>query len=69
MESSSPYRLVHFTNPDDFVAATKKHDDSFMNFALGALLDSMNKDLEKSNERWGGGPRTLVGVFRDEVLV
>lgn len=69
MQSLGPYRLVHFVNPDDFVQATAKHDDSFMNFSVGALLDSLDPNLAKAHERWGGGSRTLLGVYRGAELM
>jgi len=68
MDPSNPLRLVHFQNPDDFLEATKNFDDSYMNFAVGALLDS--QDTSQPHAHWGGGPRTLLGIHRgDDVFV
>lgn len=68
-ESSSPFRLVDFRNPDDFIEAVKNYDDSFMNFALGALLDSVNPSQAAAQARWGGGPRTLLAIYRGDDLL
>ncbi|KAH8099508.1 hypothetical protein BXZ70DRAFT_942061 [Cristinia sonorae] len=57
---ASTFQLINFEDPEDFIAAVKKHDDSYMNFALGALQDSLGR-----GRSFGGGPRTLVAVSRD----
>ena len=38
----SSYRLINFTEPDQYIAAATAFDDSFMNFPLGTLLDSLD---------------------------
>ncbi|TCD70935.1 hypothetical protein EIP91_000841 [Steccherinum ochraceum] len=69
MSSSSPFRAVHFEDPSAFIEATKEHDDSFMNFAIGALLDNLDPRQAASQAHWGGGLKTLMGVYRDHDLL
>lgn len=62
-------RIVNWSNPDEFVKATSGYDDSWMNFAIGALLDSLDSGQIKSHVRWGPAERTLVGVYRGDQLL
>ncbi|KAI0782230.1 acyl-CoA N-acyltransferase [Abortiporus biennis] len=55
-------RIVHFTNPDDFLKATIDHDDSSLNFALGSVLESRNE------EGWVEKKRLMIGVYNDDTL-
>ncbi|CAL1705630.1 unnamed protein product [Somion occarium] len=65
----SDYQLVNFTNPDDFVEATKKYDDCWMNFAFGALMDSLDASQAEGQRRWGPQERTLVAVYKGDSLL
>ncbi|KAJ3522736.1 hypothetical protein NM688_g8831 [Phlebia brevispora] len=61
-------RVVRFDEPRAFLDAVKDYDDSFMNFSLGALLDS----LEPANPRGKEQPatsRTLLAVYKGEQLI
>ncbi|KAK7694003.1 hypothetical protein QCA50_003579 [Cerrena zonata] len=68
-DSMSGLRIVNWTNHDEFVKATSGYDDSWMNFAIGALLDSLDPGQVKSQARWGPAERTLVGLYRGDQLL
>lgn len=65
----SSLQVVNWTNPDDFITATSDHDDSWMNFAIGAILDSLDPGQAESQRRWGPVERTLVGVYKGDQLL
>ncbi|KAF7799554.1 hypothetical protein EIP86_010791 [Pleurotus ostreatoroseus] len=61
-------RAVHFAEPEAFLDALKAYDDSFMNFALGSLLDSMNPAYPHSHDR-STISRTLLAVYKGDQLL
>ena len=62
------FRAVHFAKPEAFLDALKAYDDSFMNFALGSLLDSMNPAYPHSHDR-STISRTLLAVYKGDQLL
>ncbi|EKM55282.1 uncharacterized protein PHACADRAFT_208796 [Phanerochaete carnosa HHB-10118-sp] len=61
-------RVVGFSNPYEFLEAVKGNDDSFMNFPLGALMDSMDEQQIRVRNITEDS-RTLVGVYDGDALV
>ena len=60
-------RVVTFKDPETFLQTVQSYDDSFMNFALGSLLDRIDP------ARPGGPPtkqdRTLLAVYKGDNLL
>ncbi|CCM04432.1 uncharacterized protein FIBRA_06611 [Fibroporia radiculosa] len=65
----SSLRLLHFENEADFIEALRPHDDHAMNFALGSLLDNLDRSQAVSQERWGDHSRVLLGIYMDNDLL
>lgn len=61
-------RAVHFAEPKAFLDALKTYDDSFMNFALGSLLDSMDPAYPHSQNS-SAISRTLLAVYKGDQLL
>ncbi|KAJ3521308.1 hypothetical protein NM688_g9032 [Phlebia brevispora] len=64
----SDIRVVHFQEPQAFLDAVKHYDDSFMNFSLGTLLDSLDPDNSRE-ERQPATCWTLLAVYRGGKLI
>ena len=54
--------------PDELLEATAQHDDSFMNFTLGSLLDSMNETQARMRNITPES-RKLYAIYADETLL
>ncbi len=61
-------RVTNFTNPQEFLDAVKSHDDSFMNFAIGSLLDSLDEASARAR-MLTTNHRTLICVHKGEKLL
>ncbi len=61
-------RVVHFLDPEAFVDAVKPFDDTYMNFALGGVLNSMKPGHPLANDR-SADARTLLAVYKGEKLL
>lgn len=63
-------KVVQFTDPQAFLEAIdlKKHDDSFMNFSLGSLMDSLDP-IHIVSRNIEPGSRILLGVYERDKLV
>ena len=55
-------------DPHEFLDAVKASDDSFMNFPLGALMDSMD-EYQVRVRNITDDSRKLLGVYDGETLV
>lgn len=63
------YRVVTYSDPQDFVDACKPFDDSFLNFTLGSLLDSLNSaNLTAKGADTSHTDRTMIAVFNGDQL-
>ena len=58
-------RVVTFKDPETFLQTVQSYDDSFMNFALGSLLDSMHPAQAGKTTRY----RTLLAVYKEDNLL
>lgn len=58
-------RVAQFTDPEDFLDAVNLVDHSFMNFALGSVLDSMDP-AEIEVLELTSASRTLLVVYKGE---
>ncbi|PSR77650.1 hypothetical protein PHLCEN_2v7840 [Hermanssonia centrifuga] len=61
-------RVTNFTNPQEFLDAVKSHDDSFMNFAIGSLLDSLDEASARAR-MLTTNHRTLICVHKGKKLL
>lgn len=63
-------KIVRFTDPQAFLEAIdlKKHDDSYLNFSLGSLMDSLNP-VQISSRNIEPGSRIMLGVYEGGELV
>ena len=61
-------RVVRSSNPHEFLEAVKGSDDSFMNFPLGSLMDSMDEHQIRVRNITEDS-RRLVGVYNGDTLV
>ena len=59
------FRVEHFIDVVAFLDLLKRHDDSFMNFIFGTLLDRLNPEFYQSKEVClaESTQRTLLAVF------
>ena len=62
------FRFVQFATPDELLEATAQHDDSFMNFTLGSLLDSMD-ETQAQMRNITLESRKLYAIYADETLL
>ncbi|KAJ3542540.1 hypothetical protein NM688_g5960 [Phlebia brevispora] len=63
--SMSDIRVIHFQDPQAFLDAVKQYDDSFMNFALGSLLDSLNSENSLAKDQ-PATYRTLLAAYKGD---
>ena len=64
----SNFRFTKFTNPQELLEALAPYDDSFTNFAFGALADS----VDESHIRVKGhteASRQLFAVYAGDTLL
>ena len=65
---SADLRVVQFPDLDAFLQVLQPHDDSFLNFVYGALLDS--RDPSRTGKWKGVLPfYTLLAVYRGDELL
>lgn len=64
-------RFVRFSDPQAFLDATKQHDDSFMNFCLGSLLDYISSPNRPQGPEdiLGDKPAYLLAIYHGDNLL
>ncbi|TFK78393.1 hypothetical protein K466DRAFT_657146 [Polyporus arcularius HHB13444] len=67
----SELRFVRFENPQEFLEATKRYDESFMNFSLGSIYDYVSRSQSTAADPSKSAvPVYLVAIYRrDELLI
>lgn len=63
----SDLRVVRFQDAQTFLEAVKPYDDSFMNFALGSVLDSLSP--ARASLSHTKSYRTLLAVYKGDKLL
>lgn len=61
-------RVVQFSKPETFLDAVRPYDDSFMNFPVGSLLDSLDPANPRTKDRTVQY-RTLLAVYKGDDLM
>lgn len=64
----SKYRVVQFTESQEYINACKPYDDTFINFAFGAYLDYIGPVKTPILED-DPVPLTLLAVYSGEQLM
>lgn len=59
----SRFHLRTFSKPEDFVDACVAFDDSFMNYPLGALLDSIQPSFANTLSQGDQPPHISLAVY------
>lgn len=61
-------RLVQFETPQEFLQAVQIHDDAFLNWPIGSLLESMD-EVQIKMRKLKGVPKILLAVYDGDALV
>ena len=62
------FHLLQFSSPDAFLEAVWGHDEGFMNFPIGVLLDSMNETQIKAR-KLEATHRILLAVYDGDAIL
>ncbi|KIP12356.1 hypothetical protein PHLGIDRAFT_331622 [Phlebiopsis gigantea 11061_1 CR5-6] len=64
----SNLHLVQFRTPQEFLQAVEAHDDAFLNWSVGSLLESTDQ-VQIKMRKLKGIPKILLAVYENDALI